>query len=341
MKKLLFAFMMVAVAESASAQMTAEEIMGLLPKMPTEAEMITYQKESTAPIGDDKVITQPKLYDDFMESLKQAKAKADESLEQAGNASIAKTRKSKVAGTDYTVEDVENMSEAEQEKMAMAMAQKKLASMGISLSDLPQEGEELSDAQAQALAAKVMAKQKAGGLPQTNPKLAELQLKLAELNSEESRLVMTIDDPLKAAAEEGRNLYAKDYQEKIDALETQKRSLTYAYMEKFTDEDRPRVEAESKKARELTLQQWELESDFYAKYIPKWRKAILASMDFCKKTIIPLQKQRQDITRQLYELTQDANYTMGDTYPLVGAVGYLEQSGKLGGYDDYLKPQEE
>lgn len=247
-----------------------------------------------------------------MESLKQAKAKADESLEQAGNASIAKTRKSKVAGTDYTVEDVENMSEAEQEKMAMAMAQKKLASMGISLSDLPQ----------------------------TNPKLAELQLKLAELNSEESRLVMTIDDPLKAAAEEGRNLYAKDYQAKIDALETQKRSLTYAYMEKFTDEDRPRVEAESKKARELTLQQWELESDFYAKYIPKWRKAILASMDFCKKTIIPLQKQRQDITRQLYELTQDANYTMGDTYPLVGAVGYLEQSGKLGSYDDYLKPQE-
>lgn len=304
--------MMVAVAESASAQITAEEIMGLLPKMPTEAEMITYQKESTAPIGDDKVITQPKLYDYFMESLKQAKAKADESLEQAGNASIAKTRKSKVAGTDYTVEDVENMSEAEQEKMAMAMAQKKLASMGISLSDLPQ----------------------------TNPKLAELQLKLAELNSEESRLVMTIDDPLKAAAEEGRNLYAKDYQAKIDALETQKRSLTYAYMEKFTDEDRPRVEAESKKARELTLQQWELESDFYAKYIPKWRKAILASMDFCKKTIIPLQKQRQDITRQLYELTQDANYTMSDTYPLVGAVGYLEQSGKLGSYDDYLKPQE-
>lgn len=344
MKKFMFTMLMLTVAGSASAQMTAEDIMGLLPKMPTEAEMITYHKEATAPTVDDKTFTQPNLYNDYLEALKAAKAKADESISQVGDASLAKTMKSKVAGSDYTVEDLENMSEAEQEKAAMAMAQKKLAGLGISLSDLPQDGEEMSEAQRQALAAKVMAKQKAGGQPQANPKQAELMMKLGELNSEEGILVLTIDDPLKAAAEEGRKLYARDYKAKVDGLEAQQRALVaqgYALAEKFTEEDRPRVEADNKKYHELTLKIWETECDFYSKYIPMWRKAVLASMDFCKNTLIPIEKQRQDITNQLYELTQDANYTMGDTYPFVGAVGYLEQAEKLTEYDRYLRPQDE
>ena len=217
--------MMLTTAVFASAQTTAEEIMGLLPKMPTEAEMVRFHKESTVPTYDEKTLTQPDLYNDYMEALKAAKAQTDELFSQVGDASMAKTMKSKVAGTDYTVEEIEDMSEAEQEKMAMAMAQKKLAGMGLNLSDLPKEGEELSDAQRQALAAKVMAKAKSGQLPQTNPKQAELMMKLSELNNEEGRLMMTIDDPLKAAAEEGRKLYARDYQAKVDALEKQQREL--------------------------------------------------------------------------------------------------------------------
>ena len=343
MKRVFIATMMLTTAVFASAQTTAEEIMGLLPKMPTEAEMVRFHKESTVPTYDEKTITQPDLYNDYLEALKTAKAQTDELFSQVGDASVAKTRKSKVAGTDYTVEEIEDMSEAEQEKMAMAMAQKKLAGLGLNLSDLPKDGEELSDAQRQALAAKVMAKAKSGQLPQANPKQAELMMKLSELNNEEGRLMMTIDDPLKAAAEEGRKLYARDYQAKVDALEKQQRELVaqgYALSEKFTEEDRPRVEADNKKFHELTIQQWEQECDFYSKYIPMWRKAVLASMDICKKTLVPIEKQRQEITQQLYDLTQDANYTMGDTYPIVGAAAYLDQSAKLGDYDDYLKPQE-
>ena len=45
----------------ASAQNSAEEIMDLMPKMPTEAEMIRYHNETTAPITDEKKVTQPKL----------------------------------------------------------------------------------------------------------------------------------------------------------------------------------------------------------------------------------------------------------------------------------------
>ena len=335
---------MLGAAMGASSQTTAEDIMGLLPKMPTEAEMIRYHKETTVPVYDDKTITQPNLYNDFLEALKEVRTRVDEEASKVGDASVAKTMKSKVAGTDYTVEEIENMSEAEQEKMAMAMAQKKLAGIGISISDLPKDGEELSDAQAQALAAKVMANKKSGGQLQADAKRAELMMKLAELNSEEGRLVLTIDDPLKTAAEEGRKLYERDYKAKIDDLEAQKKALLaqgYALSEKFTEEDRPRVEADNKKYHELTVQIWEQECDFHSKYIPSWRKAILASMDFCKNTLVPIEKQRQDITSQLYELTQDANYAMGDTYPLAAASAYLEQSEKLGSYDDYLNPPEE
>lgn len=342
MRKVLYISLLLTVAVSASAQITPEEIMGLLPKMPTEAEMLRFHKETTFPSVEERTVTQPNLYNDYLEALKAAKAQADEGISQVGNASVDKTRKSKVG--DYTVEEIENMSEAEQEKVAMAMAQKKLAGLGISLSDLPKEGEEMSEAQSQALAAKIMAKAKSGQLPQSDPKQTELLMKLSELNSEEGRLVLTIDDPLKAAAEEGRKLYDSNYKAKIDALEKQQRELVaqgYALAEKFTEEDRPRVEADNKKLHELTIRQWELECDFHAKYIPMWRKAVLASMDFCKKTLVPIEKQRQDITRQLYDLTQSPNYTMGDTYPIVGATAYLEQSGKLGEYEDYLRPQEE
>lgn len=342
MRKVLYISLLLTVAVSASAQITPEEIMGLLPKMPTEAEMVRFHKETTVPSVEERTVTQPGLYNDYLEALKAAKAQADEGISQVGNASVDKTRKSKVG--DYTVEEIENMSEAEQEKMAMAMAQKKLAGLGISLSDLPKEGEEMSEAQSQALAAKIMAKAKSRQLPQSDPKQTELLMKLSELNSEEGRLVLTIDDPLKAAAEEGRKLYDSNYKAKIDALEKQQRELVaqgYALAEKFTEEDRPRVEADNKKLHELTIRQWELECDFHAKYIPMWRKAVLASMDFCKKTLVPIEKQRQDITRQLYDLTQSPNYTMGDTYPIVGATAYLEQSGKLGEYEDYLRPQEE
>lgn len=342
MRKVLYISLLLTVAVSASAQITPEEIMGLLPKMPTEAEMVRFHKETTVPSVEERTVTQPGLYNDYLEALKAAKAQADEGISQVGNASVDKTRKSKVG--DYTVEEIENMSEAEQEKVAMAMAQKKLAGLGISLSDLPKEGEEMSEAQSQALAAKIMAKAKSGQLPQSDPKQTELLMKLSELNSEEGRLVLTIDDPLKAAAEEGRKLYDSNYKAKIDALEKQQRELVaqgYALAEKFTEEDRPRVEADNKKLHELTIRQWELECDFHAKYIPMWRKAVLASMDFCKKTLVPIEKQRQDITRQLYDLTQSPNYTMGDTYPIVGATAYLEQSGKLGEYEDYLRPQEE
>lgn len=342
MRKVLYISLLLTVAVSASAQITPEEIMGLLPKMPTEAEMVRFHKETTVPSVEERTVTQPGLYNDYLEALKAAKAQADEGISQVGNASVDKTRKSKVG--DYTVEEIENMSEAEQEKVAMAMAQKKLAGLGISLSDLPKEGEEMSEAQSQALAAKIMAKAKSRQLPQSDPKQTELLMKLSELNSEEGRLVLTIDDPLKAAAEEGRKLYDSNYKAKIDALEKQQRELVaqgYALAEKFTEEDRPRVEADNKKLHELTIRQWELECDFHAKYIPMWRKAVLASMDFCKKTLVPIEKQRQDITRQLYDLTQSPNYTMGDTYPIVGATAYLEQSGKLGEYEDYLRPQEE
>jgi hypothetical protein len=337
MKKFLFLSMMLGTAMMASAQTAEEEIMKLLPKMPTETEMIRYHKEKNSPSSENITVAQPYLYGNFHNALKNARDKADKKIKEVGETSRARAMKSKAAGTDYTVEEIENMSEAEQEKMAMAMAQKKLAGMGLNLSDLPSDGRKLSDAQAKALAGKVMAKAKSGQLQETNPKQAELMLKLQELSTEEFQRVTTIDDPLKTAAQKGRQLYARDYKDRIDALVAQQKALKYVFMEKYTEEDKPKVEAETKKYNELAVQIWEIENEFYAKYIPMWYRAVQASMDFCKNTLIPIEKRRQSVTKELYDLTQDTNYTMGDTYPLVGAASYLDQAGKLGEYDDFLK----
>ena len=98
----------------------------------------------------------------------------------------------------------------------------------------------------------------------------------------------------------------------------QQRALKYVFMEKYTEEDRPKVEAETKKYNELAVQIWKLQNEFYAKYIPMWRKALLASMDFCKNTLIPIEQQRKEVTEQLYEMTQDANSRWATPIPLWG-----------------------
>ena len=307
--------------------------------------MIRYQNETSAPITDEKKVTQPNLYDDFLSALRAAQGKAEMLKERVGEAGREKAMRSKSGVGDLSVEELENMSEEEQEKAAMAEAQKRLAAMGINIKDLPKDGN-ISEAQAQQIAAQAMAKTRNGQMqaPKTNPRVAELQMKLADLGSEEGRLVLTIDDPLKAAAGEGRKLYDRQYRGRINGLEAQQKALVaqgYALSEKFTEEDRPRVEADNRKYQELTRQIWEAECDFYSKYIPMWRKAVLASMDFCKKTLLPLEKQRQEITGELYELTQSADFSQGDVYPLIAAAGYLEQAEKISEYDRYLKPSGE
>ena len=74
-RKFFLAVAWLTMTVSVSAQTTAEAIMALLPKLPTEAEMIRYQKETSAPQHLNISVTQPDLYNDFYDALKVANEK--------------------------------------------------------------------------------------------------------------------------------------------------------------------------------------------------------------------------------------------------------------------------
>ena len=73
-------------------------------------------------------------------------------------------------------------------------------------------------------------------------------------------------------------------------------------------------------------------NEFYAKFIPQWRQMVLACMDVCKTELLPLQKERKAIMDELYSITHDASYSMGDTFPPIAGALYLEQAKIIGEY---------
>ncbi len=82
-------------------------------------------------------MTQPNLYIDFHKALKSAKDRTDEQIKNNVSTSVErKIMNSKVAGSNYTVAQMEAMSEAEQERVANQLVQNKLKGYGISQADI-------------------------------------------------------------------------------------------------------------------------------------------------------------------------------------------------------------
>lgn len=161
MKKILLMAALVAANLLAYAQMTPEAIMGAVPQMPSTAQMLNYYRVANDPNGDgapsDNVITI------FLEAWDAARKNIDENNPTGDNIKH-KVRNSKVgSGIDKTVDEVENMSEAEQQAMAMAAINKRMAGIGLSQADLAKmQSGNFSEAEQQALADKMMAAQTGG-----------------------------------------------------------------------------------------------------------------------------------------------------------------------------------
>lgn len=373
MKKLLTTAMLLASAAGASAQFTAETIMGMLPKLPTEAEMIRYQKETSAPQFMEMKVTQPDLYNDFAGAMNDAEEKVKDGMEQLGNSLKDKMMGSKIAGTEYTVEQVAGMSEDELQGLAQDKLSSTLGGLGLSVGDISklQDGE-ITEAEAQAMAGKIMQKKMGGmsmqdlqklekmsdkeameymqklGMAQRlgtqiaqdkpkldkNARIAKLNLQLNELNPLEQAIHDKLFAMPKKAKEEGQKLYDSSYKAKIDGFEAtmQQAIQEGAFSEKYTEEESPQVMAALKKYQKAEEQAWQTMNEFYAQFIPQWRKMVLASMEVCKSELLPLQKERKAIMDELYSITQDASHAMGDTYPPIAGALYLEQAKNIGEY---------
>ena len=149
MKKILLVAALLT-AMTARAQMTPEAIMGSVPTMPSTAEMLQYYSDYTNPNGEG--VPDPNAISNFLEAWEEARRNIDAN-NKTGDVIQRRVMNSKVGnGTNKSVKEVENMSDAEAEAMAKATMNKQLAGYGISQKDLARmQSGQMSEAEMAAL----------------------------------------------------------------------------------------------------------------------------------------------------------------------------------------------
>ena len=154
MKKILLVAALLT-AMTARAQMTPEAIMGSVPTMPSTAEMLQYYSDYTNPNGEG--VPDPNVISNFLEAWEEARRNIDAN-NKTGDVIQRRVMNSKVGnGTNKSVKEVENMSDAEAEALAKATMNKQLAGYGISQKDLARmQSGQMSEAEMAALASKMM-----------------------------------------------------------------------------------------------------------------------------------------------------------------------------------------
>ena len=376
MKKIFLSAMMLMSVMGVKAQMTPEAVMGMMPTMPSLAEMIRYQKEAMDP-NPKREMTQPRLYADFLEALKNARDQADEQIKRnVGDVVEHKTLKSKVAGTNYTVQQIEGMSEAEQEQLGKDIMKKKLGSYGLSQADIAKmQSGNMSEAEQQALASKMMQKMTGGmsmkdvqfmqnmtdeeraqfmqmsGLNEsTQAKMKEQKPKLQK-DAKVTALIQEmikcdkqakeITDKYLQMSEEvraaGRTLYDRDYRPQLAQWEAVKKEALAegALSEKYTEKDKPRVDAANRKFDNAQNQIWKIDCAFYEKYLPTWRDNIVKKMDMCRSQLLPIMQKKKEITDKLYSMTNEPQYASGAIHPFTAALAYLDTPEEIEQYGPF------
>ena len=114
-----------------------------------------------------------------------------------------------------------------------------------------------------------------------------------------------------------------------------------ALSEKYTEAEAPAIKAAEQKYCAASEQAWKTYCDFYAKFIPMWRNMILEAMNLCKTEMLPLMNEKKRLTDSLYAITQDADYAIGETYPPMAVMMYLEQPELIDHYENVLAEEEE
>ena len=158
MKKTLITAITLACAFALQAQTSPETIMSWCPALPSEADMIRFETENLR----QQTLSQPDLYDDFADALKTARSKANAVIEKE-SASIDKVMASKTSGTDLTVAQASQLSEAQARQLAQNKMTSTMTGLGLSAEDMARmQSGDLSEAEQMALANKVMMAQTGG-----------------------------------------------------------------------------------------------------------------------------------------------------------------------------------
>lgn len=261
MKKIVVLAAFVAASMGIYAQMTPEAVMASVPEMPSNAQMLEYYRLSSEPAGNG--VPDPNAINTFIEAWNEQQKQNDEAIKKSVGAPMREdVRKSKVAGTNKTVGQLEHMSDAEAQAMAKAAMSKRMAGLGLSDADMAKlQSGNLSEAEQQALANKMMAAQTGGmnmrdvqamqnmtdeqraeymemtGLGESvskkidadkgkraqNQKTFELINAMQDKDRQAMVLKDKVADRKKETREAGRKLYKQKYEKTIAQLEDEKR----------------------------------------------------------------------------------------------------------------------
>lgn len=338
MRKFFVSMMMLTASIGANAQTAAEKIMNMMPKLPSLAEMIQWEKDYWYPsMIEDRVGDKVGPYVPFYEALKSAKEQAQESSRDMVESSVVnKALDSRVGNSKYTVRDFQNMSESEAEEAGKGIANDMLSGMGFSADDIAKmQSGKMSEADQMALASKMM---KHKGLAGSS------KVKVQGVNNEKGVMVLADTDRRIGeitkkmlarktdAIEAGKELYDSKYADRIEAFD-EKISPYVAAAESGTSSE---VTAATAKIKELELQRYALYCEFFEKWLPTWRNAIVDAMNICRNELMPLMVERQMTTESLYQQTKKADYAEGAIYPIQAALTFLELPDDIGDYNDLI-----
>ena len=239
-----------------------------------------------------------------------------------------------------------NMSEAEQQALANKMMQNMTG--GMTMQDV-QFMQNMTDAErAQFMQMSGLAESGSAKIQEQKPKLQK-NAKIVELvqestkcdkqfNELKDKLIQMKEDVLQA----GRTLFNEKYQQPIERWKAvQKEAFAEgALSEKYTEADKPKVEAANRKLYNAQNQEWYLECEFYEKYLPTWRDYIVKKMDICRAQLLPLMQKKKTITDKLYQMTKEPQYASGATYPYIAAVAYMETPLEIEDYGPFFDTQQ-
>ena len=362
MKKLIIALSLAAVSHfNVYAQLSLDAVIAMCPGLPSEQSMIEWAGRPGAGL-------EP-YYEKFHEAINKVREKNEEMKAKTHPNRKAEEAlgKMKVEGTDVTVGQLENMSDAQLEAMAKKAMKNRLGNLGVSMADL--EAVQSGKMSEKELANKMMAK-KTGGLTVSDVEFIDKNnmspeeiaqfmqmagidksVQAAAAKGQKNSAVMAKVAPLREKADrltrrlyelgektvnlrrearaEGIDLWNRLYKKPVETLEKELADLGI---------DETNTDKELNRKVKIKAEQWDIYiKEYNSKYIPIWRNAIIAGLNVITTEMPPVAKELRDTYAEIYKLTGDPQYDALSKLPVDFAEEYMTLAESIDRYDDDIE----
>ena len=342
MHKILVTTILLSATISATAQTSVKTLLDKFPALPSANTVITFDKQCRQLQDGEET---PSTLSDYRQSViekekeiaGQLAATTQGQLEQSAATTLAE----KVTGLNITKGQMAQMNQEQQQAAAMQSTMSQLSSMGLSASDLAKiQNGTMTEADQQALVNKMMMKA-SGGVSVDDVKLMEnmtdaqraaymqqkgmtqaptqqasapkgkissqqaLQLQALQQKGIEAHQKSLQMCQLKETIAGGESLWQQKYANGYKKLNAEFMQLVASSEDNLTDAQRNAVDA---KIKNVTKQMRDMESAFYAEYIPKYHGAIQEALNYVRTTMTPAIEEWKKAYDEAYKQTGEQRW---------------------------------